>query len=184
MPDHRTRIGGPPSTRTAEARIRDRFFAGEVTLDRKRGGFAAFPIILRRALFLFSPRSWEVYSYIAMRAGPEGVAWMAISEMAWDLDFRSVPKLRPYVQNVVVDGWLRTISTQGKDYFLVRDPNIVIRELHQKGRIPIDRVLAISELLESLKYEPLITPQETAAMAAAGTAPPEPREIDDDDMPF
>jgi len=90
-----------------------------------------------------------------MRTGKHGVAWLTLTEMAWDLAFKSVSKLKPYVDELVADGWLlREVST-GKDYYLVVDPHVVLAAFHKNGKLPPDRVDAIDELAESLKREVL-----------------------------
>ena len=133
---------------TREARIRTRLFAGLRTFDKERAGFVPLPIILRVAQFLFSPRGFQIYCYILMRAGPEGVAWFPLSEMAWDLDFKSLPKLKPYVDQLIDDGWLVRESSRGRDYYMAPDPIRVIDQLRKAGKVPEDRLEAIDELLE------------------------------------
>ncbi len=154
---------------TREQRIRKRIFPNTVTFNRAAGGFAALPLILRRAQFLFSPRKWQVYTYVLMRTGPAGVAWLTLDEMAWDLDFRSISKLKPYVDELVADNWLQRRVAQGRDYYIVPDPLRVLESM--RGKLAEDRIDAIDELLELLKK-----PEPAAAVASAPAlvAPPPP----------
>jgi len=135
-----------------EEKIRKRLFPGASTFARATGGFTTLPLILRRAQFLFrSPRHWQVYTYIMMRSGKQGVAWLTLTEMAWDLAFKSVSKLKPYVDDLVEDGWLLRQASSGREYYLIVDPHAVIAALHKTGKLPPERVEAIDELAESLK---------------------------------
>ena len=138
-----------------EDKIRERLFPRAQTFDPSQGGYTAIPFVLRRAQFLFDPRSWQVYTYILMRIGPSGVGWLALSEMAWDLDFKSIPKLKPYVDKLVKDGWLLTAQSRARDYFLAPDPVAVLRRLAESKKLTQDRIDAIDEVLESLKLDPL-----------------------------
>src|SRR5262245_21530601 len=94
-------ISAMAASTTREQRIRERLFNDAEPYDTKRGGFSPLPILLRRCQFLFSPRAWQAYTYVLMRAGPAGVAWFTIHELAHDLDFRSVAKLKPYIDELV-----------------------------------------------------------------------------------
>lgn len=154
---------------TREQRIRARLFPGERTFDPKVGGYASFPLVLRRALFLFEPRAWQIYSYICMRIGPAGIGWLTYEEMAWDLDFKSIPKLKPYVQQLVNDGWLRHETSRSREYFLARNPVDHLRALHAAGKLPADRVEAIDELLMALKW-PLLEEPDSEVPAAPPVA--------------
>lgn len=136
---------------TREQRIRKRLFPGISTFNRQVGGFAALPLILRRSQHLFNARQWQVYTYTLMRTGPAGVAWFTLDEMSWDLNFRSVSKLKPYVDELVEAGWLHRRPSQGRDYYLVPDPIVVLEEQRTKGKLAVDRIEAIDELLEMLK---------------------------------
>jgi hypothetical protein len=140
-----------------EDKIRQRLFPNRKPFDPAQGGYAAMPFVLRRMLYRFEPRSWQVYSYVTMRIGPSGIGWLTFDEMAWDLDFRSIPKLKPYVSKLVADGWLLHAASRAREYFLVPDPVDVIRSLHAKKMIPPDRVESIDELLALLKLPPLET---------------------------
>src|ERR1022692_3832827 len=130
---------------TREERIRDRLFPGVKTYDRKDGGFAAVPLILRRAQFLFDPRRWQIYTYICMRAGAAGVAWFNLTELGWDIGFNSVPKLRPYVDSLVSEGWVKMAHSQGKDYYVIVDPLVVLARLFYRNELTEDRKDALDE---------------------------------------
>jgi len=155
---------------TREERIRERLFPKVATYDRKGGGFAALPLILRRAQFLFEPRRWQVYTYIIMRAGPAGVAWFPLSEMAWDLGFASTSKLKPYVDALVADRWIERSSTQGRDYYIARNPVVVLTKFRKRNALTEDRVEAIDELLEALSL-PTIGDVEPSSPAIATGRP-------------
>ncbi len=148
-------------------RVRSRLFPGVEILAR-RGGYTALPFILRTAQFLFkSPRHWQVYTYIMMRTGREGVAWLTTSEMAWDLAYRSVAKLRPYIDFLVGEGWLLRKASRGKDYYLVPDPHQVLIAKLKANKIPAERLEALDELLEALKQPTLTTRAEESDPKAA-----------------
>lgn len=139
-----------------EEKIRKRLFSGASTFGRAAGGFTTLPLILRRAQFLFSsPRYWQVYTYVMMRSGKHGVAWFTLQEMAWDLAFKSVSKLKPYVDELVAQGWLLRSTSSGKDYYLVVDPHVVLAAFHKKKKLPEDRVEDLDELAESLNRKTL-----------------------------
>ena len=155
---------------TREARVRARLFPDEATYDRKQGAFTALPIVLRRVQALFQPREWQVYTYIMMRTGPEGMAWFPLTEMSWDLDFKSVSKLRPYVDSLEKKGWIRRTQSAGQDYYLVRDPLLVIAEMKQQKMFNNERRHALAELLELLNLQ-LPKPRSTSpAEAPSGAA--------------
>jgi len=136
--------------KSREEKIRDRLFPGVLTFNRKLGGFTTVPIILRRLQFLFSARAWQVYTYVLMRTGEAGVAWLTYQEVAHDLDFRSVAKLKVYFEELVRNGWLLHRSSSAKEYFIAPDPHTVLESLHVAGRIPGDRRDGIDELLDLL----------------------------------
>lgn len=136
-------------------KIRERLFPGVETFRAKAAGFVPLPIVMRQAQFLFNPREWQIYTYVLMRSGPDGLAWFTLHEMAWDLAFQSVSKLKPYVDNLVEDGWLKHQTSQGKDYYLAPDPVSVFKDLRDvKKRVPEDRAEAMDDLIELLKREP------------------------------
>jgi hypothetical protein len=99
-----------------------------------------------------------------MRTGPGGVAWFTVAEMSWDLDFRSIAKLKPYVDDLVNAGWLMCKPSRGQDYYIVPDPFDVLVRLHKAGKLPGERVDEIDDLAELLG-------QETLTDRAAGVAP-------------
>lgn len=141
---------------TIEKRVRDRLFADvPIYQHRTRGGFSPVPVILRRCQFAFSPRGWQVYTYLLMRCGPEGVAWPTIHELAWDLDFASIPKLKAHVKQLIDGGWIVKRVDRGRDHYVAADPLAVLAHMRDEGRIPDDRLDAIAELLEVLRLPPL-----------------------------
>src|SRR5262249_53162965 len=103
-------------TMTREERVKQRLFP-DVQIFAREGGFVPLPMVLRRAQFLFGPREWQIYCYVLMRSGPAGMAWFTLDELAYDLNFRSVAKLKPYLMNLVAQGWLCQQSSQGRDYY-------------------------------------------------------------------
>jgi hypothetical protein len=162
---------------TREERIRARLFPGVETFTRR--GFTTLPIILRRAQFLFTPRGWQVYTYVLMRTGKAGVAWLTMTEMAYDLAFSSTAKLRKYVDQLVADGWLTTRRTSTREYFLAPDPYGVLKALDRAHRIPHERREELDELLELLNQDALsmvapAAPATTASPPPASTVPPFP----------
>lgn len=140
-----------PDMPTREERIRFRLFKGEKPFDPKGAGFVPLPMILRRLQFLFSPRGWQVYCYVLMRAGPSGIAWFELGEVAFDLGFKSLPKLAPYIRELVDAGWVVTASSKGKHYFMAVDPLQVIERLKAASRLSEERLEAIEELLDALR---------------------------------
>lgn len=145
-----------------EQRIRARVFADVPAYDhRGRGGFAPLPLVFRRCLHLFTPRTWQIYTYFLMRTGPDGLAWPTIHELGWDLGFGSVSKLKAHVKLLLDDGWLVRRSERGRDYYALQDPLVVLARL--RDRLPEDRAEAIEELLETLKLPKLAASEERAA---------------------
>jgi hypothetical protein len=158
---------------TMEERVKAKFFAGVRTFDRNAGGFTVLPLILRRCQFLFpSPRHWQCLCYVMMRTGKAGVAWFSLKEMAWDLDFHSLPKLRPYLNRLIEDGWIKHAITQGQDYYVVVDPFVVIEEMKAANRISDERLGPIEDLAAKLRK-----PRPTAP----SPEPLAPDVVDDDD---
>lgn len=135
-------------------RIKERLFPEEKIFDSKKGSYSSLPFILRKWQFRFEPRTWQVYTYILMRTGQEGITWFDLKEMAFDLDYKSVSKLKPYVSKLVKDGWIRAAHTSGKDYYAVRDPLVVIGEIwtdtEERHSIQKDRWNDLNDLLEKL----------------------------------
>lgn len=111
------------------------------------------PFVLRRAQFLFEPRSWQVYTYVLMRIGPAGIGWLTLSEMAWDLGFKTANKLKPWVDKLVADGWLLRSRSREREYFLAPDPVEVLRSM--KPNLADERIEALDEVLDSLKWPTL-----------------------------
>lgn len=136
-----------------DAKIRQRLFPNVPTFDPKVGGYASFPFVMRRLQFLFEPRAWQVYSYVLMRIGPHGIGWLTMSEMSWDLDFKSIPKLNVYVDKLVEDGWLKHSTSRAREYFLAPDPMFVVKQLAAAKKLSAERIEAIDEVLESLKWK-------------------------------
>jgi len=139
--------------------IKKRLFADDIAFDPKGGGYAAFPIVLRRVQRLFEPRAWQVYSYILMRVDPSGICWFSLSEMCFDLDFESAAKLRGWVKKVTDAGWIRTTSSTGKDYYFVRDPLVVLDEKFAAGTLSEELVEAVNETLASASIPLLGSPR-------------------------
>ena len=154
---------------TREERIRNRLFPGVETFARK--GFTTLPIILRRAQFLFSPREWQVYTYVLMRTGKAGVAWLTMTEMANDLAFNSTAKLRKYVDQLVDAGWLIAHRSSAREYFIAPDPYAVLKALDKRDMISTERREELDELLDLLGQDPLKAIAAPVESAKAG--PPE-----------
>jgi hypothetical protein len=146
--------------RSQVQKIRERLFPDTETFVSKGGGYVPLPIVLRHAQFLFSPREWQIYTYVLMRSGPDSVAWFTLQELAWDLDFRSIPKLKPYVDKLVDAGWLKHQTSQGKDYYIAPEPLSVFRA---RRDVPQERIDAMDELIDLLKKEPRRRDQDLAS---------------------
>lgn len=135
-------------------RIKERLFPEEKMIDPKKGSFSALPFILRKWQFRFEPRTWQVYTYIIMRTGQEGITWFDLKEMSFDLEYKSVSKLKPYVNKLVEEGWIRTATNSGKDYYAVRNPLVVIGEIwadtKKRATVKPDRWNDLNDLLAKL----------------------------------
>ena len=82
-----------------------------------------------------------------MKTGPAGVAWFPLSEMGFDLAFNSLSKLRPYVDELVEQGWIVREQSKGNEYYIVPDPTTVIATIRAKRTdIPADRLEALDEI--------------------------------------
>lgn len=139
------------SMASAETRIRERLFPHVPVYDhRAHGGYSPFLWVFRHLQFLFTPRNWQVYCYFVLRTGPDLVAWPTLRELSWDLDFRSIPKLKAHLKQLLDDGWLVHQTERGRDYYVPQDPLAVLATLRDGGRIPADRLHAIEELLERI----------------------------------
>ena len=138
-----------------EGAQRERLFSGVRTFIPKEGGYASLPFIMRRAQFLFSARAWQIYSYVLMHIRPSGIGWVTPKEMAWDLDYKNLSKLRTYINALVKDGWLMHETSASRDYFLAPHPVDVLAKFREHGKIEVERLEAINELLAALKWASL-----------------------------
>lgn len=137
---------------TRETQIRSRLFGDAMPYDTARAGFSPLPNFLRRCQTLFTPRGWQIYCWVLMKTGPGGVAWFSLEDLAYDLNFRSLPKLKPHLQKLLDDGWLLHERSRGRDYYLVPDPLRVIEEMRDRGDlVDRERIEHIDELLELLR---------------------------------
>jgi hypothetical protein len=143
---------------TRDERIRERLFPNATPFKPSRGGYAALPFVLRRVQWMFDARGWQIYTYVLMRIGQHGVGWLTLQEMSWDLGFRSIPKLKAYVSKLVEDGWLLHSSSRAREYFMAPDPTKLLEKLAAEGKLPPERLEAIDEILESLKWETIQKP--------------------------
>jgi len=143
-----------------DERIRERLFPNATPFNPSRGGYTAIPFVMRRVQWMFDPRGWQVYTYVLMRLGQHGVGWLTLQEMSWDLGFRSIPKLKVYVNKLVEDGWLLHSSSRAREYFMAPDPTKLLQKFAAEGKLPPDRLDAIDEVLESLEWDPLQGPEE------------------------
>jgi hypothetical protein len=151
--------------------IRRRLFPNERSYNQKQGMYAGLPVVLRRVQRLFEPRAWQVYTYVVMRADPQGLCWFPLSEMCFDLGFESPAKLRVWVRKLTDVGWLRTASSGGKDYYFVRSPIDVLEELLASGKLQEDVLIAVNETLASGKLA-------TLGDKAKGPPPPDDELLD------
>ena len=144
-------------------RIYERYFSDVPVFSPGSGsGFSPLPWIYRRMLWLFSPREWQLLTYLLMRSGPEGVCWQSDKEIAFDLGI-GPRKLAPHVKSLRDRGFIRVVEDQGQRYICLPEPIGVLRRLAESGEIRAERLQALNDDLEVIGLVPIVGPPPGAA---------------------
>ncbi len=135
------------------ARVRERLFPDAKTFNTNSAGFVPLPIVLRAVQWMFRSTEWVILTNILMRCGPEQVCWFTLQELAYDLNYRSVTKLRPYLAALEDKGFLISHEERGIRYYCPVDARVAIQKLADSDRIPGDRLDSINDLFELLNQD-------------------------------
>jgi hypothetical protein len=136
------------ATRKAQ-RIADRLFSGLPKFAPKRGMFSPLPWMLRCALPLFTPRAWQVYTYLMMRAGPEAIVWLSDKQIAHDLaiTYRKIGPQLKYLRNL---GLLAEGEHEGLRYLFLVDPLHALKKLKTSPKLTATEQRALAAVNDDL----------------------------------
>ena len=118
------------------------------------GGFSQLPWVLRRVQWLFTPRAWQVLTYLMMRAGPDAVVWQTDKEIAFDLGI-GPRKLAPHIKSLVERGFIRVVDAEGQRLICIPDPLDVIRSLVASGEIRDEQLDSLNDDLVVIGMGPI-----------------------------
>jgi hypothetical protein len=136
---------------TRASRIVAKHFGDIQRFDPKGGNFSPLPWIYRRLLWFFPPRAWQVFTYLVMRSGPEGLSWLNDKQIATDLGIGH-RKIGPQLSWLKEHGFIATLEVEGLRYVCLVDPLVPLAALFHKGGLPHARVETLSEDLELLGF--------------------------------
>jgi hypothetical protein len=137
---------------SAADRIAAKHFAAIPLLDSKSGKFSPLPWIWRTVQWLFSPREWQVYTLLLMRAGPAPVVWLNDRQIAAHLGV-TYRKVGPHIRSLQEKGLIAAVEADGLRYIGIVDPVHALTKLVELGRIPADRLAALTDDLELIGIE-------------------------------
>lgn len=146
----RKRIGGGSRATV----IVQRHFGAVDRFDTREANFSPLPWLYRRLQWYFTPRAWQVLTYIIMRAGPEGLFWMNDRQIAVDLGIGH-RKVTPQIQWLVEQGFVAEAEVEGLRYLCLVHPGTVIAALHEKRALSPLRVQQLSDELVLCGSPPL-----------------------------
>ncbi|MGA2451661.1 MAG: hypothetical protein ABTD50_23645 [Polyangiaceae bacterium] len=156
------------SRRNGKARrIQERLFADSKRFSASGGKFSPLPWCLRRVLWLFAPRTWQVLTYLMMRSGQEGVTWHTDKQIALDIGV-TFRKVAPHLRQLEKQGFILMKEHDGDRYVCLLDPLFALDALVRKGAIHSERLEALNEDLETMGLSQL--PMEAVIAAAAEEA--------------
>jgi hypothetical protein len=136
-----------------EERIAQRHFAHVVRYKQGRRGFSAFPWVLRRVLWLFAPRTWEVLSYLMLRMGRESIVWVTDETMAKDIGV-TPRKISPHIRRLAELGFIAAKVVEGQRYVAIVDPLFTIQQLVNRGVISGERLEDLNDDMATMKLSP------------------------------
>jgi hypothetical protein len=128
-------------------RIFLKLFSGVTRFNAANGKYSAIAWCLRRVQWLFAPRTWQVYTYVAMRSGPEAVSWQTDKQIAVDLGV-TFRKIAPHLRTLQELGFLVMKEHDGERYVCLLDPYAALNDLVMSGKIRGERLDALNEDLE------------------------------------
>lgn len=149
----------PSSPRSTKfARVKERLFKEVSPFDTSGALFVPLPIVLRVALHTFSPREWQVLSWIYMSCGKEGVCSFTLAQLGHGIKFESKSKLRTMLNDLEKRSWIVKGVEGGTEYYLARDPMDALRHNVEDGHLPAEIFEAVNEWLEQMKRERVAVP--------------------------
>lgn len=158
-----------PTRRPKGQRAREALFPNDPVFDAKRGRFSPLPWQLRTLLFAVSPRGWQIFCYLLMRAGQDGVTWITDREIAFNVDLHH-RKLAPYLRELVDLGLIASATQAGERFLLLRDPDEMTRRVLARPDLPADRRDAIMADLEVIGVQTPVA-EESQPRVDADAAP-------------
>jgi hypothetical protein len=151
-----SKTSAPRSTKFA--RVKERLFADVPAFDTSKGLFVPLPMILRVALRKFSPREWQVLSWIYMHCGKEGLCSFTLDQLMHGIDYKSKSKLRTLLDELQRRLWIERRVEAGTDYYVARDPMEALRRNVEEGYLSPEIFAEVNELLAQMKRETVEVP--------------------------
>jgi hypothetical protein len=147
------------------ARIQARLFDDVTRFISAGGKFSPLPWCLRRVQWMFPPRTWQVYTYLVMRSGQEGVTWHTDRQIAVDIDVTH-RKVAPHLKELAALGFIALREHDGERFCCILDPFTALNALVKAGKIQGERLERLNEDLDTMGL-PTLPWTGTAKEAAA-----------------
>jgi hypothetical protein len=119
---------------TKASRISERLFKDVPRLDTKRGMFSPLHWAFRTVIREIPIRTWQIYTYILMRSGPEGLSWQTDRQIGHDCNI-GPRKVAQHIRELEKLGVIVTKEHEGTRYICVADPLRALSELSGKGAL-------------------------------------------------
>lgn len=135
--------------RNKAQRVSAKLFGDVPKFQPKKGMFSPLPWCLRRAQPLFTPRAWQVYTYLVMRSGPEAMVWASDKQIAHDIGV-TWRKIRPQLKAIVRLGLIVEGEHEGLRYLCLVDPVHALTEFAKSEGITKDERAALEAVDDDL----------------------------------
>ncbi len=135
--------------------IRKHFGEDVRTFETKGAGFVPLPIVYRKLLRKISAPQLRVLIYLCTRASKHGLCYPTYEEIAHDLGLEGRRNLTPHIKALEEMRFISTRSSEGKKFYLIHDPEVVIEYFAGKGQLSGDDLDEINDLYEALHKQPL-----------------------------
>lgn len=158
------------SRRTKGMRARDALFSEVEAFDPRRNGFSAFGWLLRSVLFVVSPRGWQIFSLLALRAGPEAVVWLSDREIGFAVDI-NYRKVGGYLKELADLGLIAIASAAGERFIALRDPMEAVRRVLARPDLDAERRAALLADIEAIGIQlPVVVEESTPGATDSSSA--------------